>query len=442
VQSERFHISLRDALSTVQGGTATYMAGWGADPATAESPVIQISPHSRPGFLPFPNEQPNNYLVMYLADRRTAGFLEQVNASISRTPGGNLSNVYAKIDARVSSDQLRPAFQRACEHVLNLTLSTWQSGQGKAAGIEVDALSHQYIPLDKMGAGVANCVGLIVELLVSKGKLFLIEEPETELHPQALRGLLDLIADSARDQNNQFVISTHSNVVVRHLGSLADTVIHHIERLSPIHSNAHIVSNDPASRLELLRSLGYELSDFELYSAWLILEESSAEAIIRMFMLKWFAPKLVGRLQTIASHGTGDVEPRFADFARVFTFLHREPAFREMAWVICDGDQSGREIVEKLRSGFKDWPPEAFSYFDAVCFEHYYPAYFKAEVDRVLAIANRQQKRTAKRELVESVKKWLDANEDEGRKQLGISAAPVIARLKAIEDKIAPSAAV
>jgi predicted ATPase len=52
-----------------------------------------------------------------------------------------------------------------------------------------------------------------------------IEEPETDLHPRALHGLLDLIVQSAAEHNNQFVISTHSNIVVRHLGGLDDRII-------------------------------------------------------------------------------------------------------------------------------------------------------------------------------------------------------------------------
>jgi hypothetical protein len=35
------------------------------------------------------------------------------------------------------------------------------------------------------------------------------------------------------------------------------------------------------ARIGVLRRLGYELSDFDLWDGWLILEESSAEVIIR-----------------------------------------------------------------------------------------------------------------------------------------------------------------
>jgi len=63
-----------------------------------------------------------------------------------------------------------------------------------------------------MGEGLANIVALLSELAVNSGKLFLIEMPENDLHPQALKALLDLILESSK--RNQFIISTHSNIVV------------------------------------------------------------------------------------------------------------------------------------------------------------------------------------------------------------------------------------
>ena len=41
-----------------------------------------------------------------------------------------------------------------------------------------------------MGEGVANIVGLLVDLCLAENKLFLIEEPENDIHPKALKGLL------------------------------------------------------------------------------------------------------------------------------------------------------------------------------------------------------------------------------------------------------------
>jgi len=61
------------------------------------------------------------------------------------------------------------------------------------AGLDLDTVLEEHIPIYQLGAGVAHGVALIVELLRARNKLFLIEELETELHPAALRMLMKLI---------------------------------------------------------------------------------------------------------------------------------------------------------------------------------------------------------------------------------------------------------
>jgi predicted ATPase len=74
------------------------------------------------------------------------------------------------------------------------------------------------ILLEKMGDGVSGALRIVTELADSVGKLFLIEEPENDLHPDALRALLEFVAGSVPD--NQFIVTTHSDLVLRHLGSI------------------------------------------------------------------------------------------------------------------------------------------------------------------------------------------------------------------------------
>jgi hypothetical protein len=57
-----------------------------------------------------------------------------------------------------------------------------------------------------MGEGIPHLLGLINDLCLAENKLFLIEEPENDIHPKALKRLLDLIIQ--KSQSNQFVIST------------------------------------------------------------------------------------------------------------------------------------------------------------------------------------------------------------------------------------------
>ncbi len=115
-----------------------------------------------------------------------------------------------------------------------------------------------------------NVLGLVVDLCVAEGKLFLIEEPENDIHPRALKALMKFICEAA--EKNQFIITTHSNIVAKYLGARPDTKFFHVvvgysNRIPT--SKIKEVSNSPDERLGVLESLGYELGDLELWAAWL-----------------------------------------------------------------------------------------------------------------------------------------------------------------------------
>jgi predicted ATPase len=390
-------------------------------------------------FAHFPNTQPRNLIVTYMTDRRGGGFTESVNASNAHSIGSNFQALVAKIDRCYGSPTLRPAYEAACVDVLGFVITTWATANGKMAGLEIDPIGQQYIPIGRMGAGVASALALIVELLVSRDKLFLIEELENDMHPGALRMLLGLIERGA-ELGNQFVISTHSNVMVRHLGSISGTKLWEVRGIPdriPPESIVEEVSGEPAVRRALLESLGYDLIDYDLYSAWLILEESSAERIIREFLVRWFVPTLTGRLRTVAAQGASDVDVRFSDLHRLFTFIHLEPMYVNRAWVLCDGDAAGLKAVAALHIKFGSWPKERFATFGQPDFERYYPAEFRDDVASVLAVADRQARRLAKGRLLNRVVDWLLEDEARGRAALEQSATEIIDHLRKINRRLA-----
>ena len=287
-----------------------------------------------------------------------------------------------------------------------------------------------------MGEGVPNIVALLADLALSEGKLILIEEPENDLHPQALKALLDLIVESSK--SNQFVVSTHSNIVVRHLAAAVNSRLYNITsvfgKLPPI-ATIRAVEPTVDARLEVLRELGYSFSDFDLWDGWLILEESSAERIIRDYLIPWFAPKLA-RVRTLAVGGVSQVGPTFDDFHRLVLFTHLEEAYRDAAWVRVDGDSAGSEIITRLQGRYPSWKSDRFGCFSKAQFEQYYPAEFAEQTKEVFVHADKQARRKAKQQLLDNVRAWLDADEQRGRKALEQSAAEVISDLRLIESQL------
>jgi len=381
-----------------------------------------------------PNAEPDHFVVPYLSKRKTAGYHEDVRDQYARQISNDLTYLAAKL-SRLSNSSFpgNEQYVRACREILGFVVTAVPSVGGQRAGVYLD--DRQTLFIDQMGEGVPNIVGLLADLTLAEGKLFLIEEPENDLHPRALKALLDLILESAK--TNQFVISTHSNIVVRHLASAPHSRLFNISAtratFPPVASIAQVESTVSA-RLEVLRDLGYAFADFDLWDGWMILEESSAERIIRDYLIPWFCPKLA-RIRTVAVGGTGNVEPTFEDFQRMVRFTHLEQAYAGAVWVRVDGDSSGQGVVATLRTRYPTWAPDRFQHYSQPQFEHYYPEPF-AQSAELLAIANKQAKRAAKTALLNEVRAWLDADAMRGRVALEISAAEILQDLRVMEQQL------
>lgn len=392
----------------------------------------------RTGEMRLPAAEPHHFIVPFFSKRKTAYFQEDIREQNVVQIASEMTNLAAKL-SRLANPQF-PAYKQysnACEAILGFVVTAIPSPNGQRPGVYLPDLST--VPIDQMGEGVPNIVALLCSLAVSKKKLFLIEEPENDLHPVALKALLDLVIASS--EHNQFVISTHSNIVVSHLCAQANS--HLLEVTSergvlPTLATIASVPQTPAARIKVLHDLGYAFSDYHLWDGWLLLEESSAERIIRDYLIPWFAP-ILRRVKTVAAGGVDAVEPLFADFHRLALFTHLQPAYAGRTWVRVDGDDAGRKVIERLRERFSSFGADAFSCWSEEQFEHFYPSTFSAAVTNALSLVDKQARRTAKRELLVEVVNWIDADQDRAREAFAESAHPVIEELRAIERSLVPT---
>jgi ABC-type transport system involved in cytochrome c biogenesis ATPase subunit len=388
------------------------------------------------GVQQLPNREPDHYIVPYLSRRKTAIYNEDVKEDHALTIRDDLSFLAAKL-SRLSNPTFpeHESYRTTCKAILGFMVTAIPSGNGQRAGVYCS--DGKTIFIDQMGEGVPNIVGLLANLALSQNKLFLIEEPENDLHPKALKALLDLIIE--KSESNQFVVSTHSNIVVRHLAAISRSKLYHIKTTDESHlppkTIIRFVEPTAEARLEVLQELGYSLSDFDLWDGWLILEESSAELIIRDYLIPWFAPSLT-RIRSLSVRGIDQIESTFEDFNRLVRFTHLEEVYRNVAWVRVDGDTRGIAIIERLKSCYPNWNKTQFGYFAKTQFEYYYPEEFTAEIAKALAQTDKQIRRQAKKHLLENVCAWLDSDQNRGREALEQSASEIIEDLRFIETQI------
>jgi len=388
-------------------------------------------------FRPLPSREPDNLIFPVLSGRRVQFHQGQISRDQSLTvypQDNNLVSRLLPLTASTFPEAVR--FRKLCQDVLGLNLTVLLGeSTNQSIGLQVDR--YQSITLEAMGAGVSGALSLLLGLSGATGKLFIIEEPEDDLHPHALKALLDAIADASVD--NQFLISTHSSVVLAKLGAVPGSVILHVKISDGLPAESSFTPVRSASeRIGILQDLGYGLADLDLGEGWLIFEESSAERIVRQWLIPWFAPGL-RRLRTLAARGTSRVKPLMDDFREMFLFAHLEPVYQGRAWVIVDGDASGLELIQKLRAEFVGWPQDRFRHWTSETFENYYPATFADHVAQALATTGRRERKDAKERLLLEILSWIEQNEDRARAEFEASAAEVIEVLRQIEQQLASS---
>lgn len=203
-----------------------------------------------------PAQIPNNFIFPVLAGRRQALHSEQIRREQALTVNAMDNNLVSRMSL-LSNAAIPEArrFRELCELVLgtSLELILVENGMqqvGFRVGLSTD------IPLDAMGSGVSAALSLLVSLSIAKDHVFLVEEPENDLHPKALKALLEQIMGSP----NQFIVSTHSNVVLSKLGSVAGQWFYTSQRdRSALPFPSFVSSRPPRIESECFKILGMSL---------------------------------------------------------------------------------------------------------------------------------------------------------------------------------------
>lgn len=398
---------------------------------TTDSSTLNIVGHG--SINPLSNIWPENFIIPYLAKRKVAGYSEAIHLSELQQVTGTLHNLYAKID-NISNPQFQPAhseYIEACSQILGFQVSASSSPNGKKAAYIIR--NSEQIVLENMGEGIASLLGLIVDLCTAENKIFIIEEPENDLHPTALKGLLSLIAK--KSENNQFFISTHSNIVAKQLGAESRTKIFNIQTSyeDKIPTSWIYPIETSEERAAALEELGYEMIDFDLWSLWLFLEEASAEKIIRDYLIPWHFNEKAKKIKTFSSSGISKIESKFEEFNKLFVYLHLTPVYKNKAFVLIDSGENEENIIKRLKETYvkRGWNEACFQQFSKHDFEAYYPERFQKEAQDALALP-RKEKKAAKEALLAKVVQWIDQDETAAKTEFSQSAAEVIEKLKSI----------
>ena len=96
------------------------------------------------------------------------------------------------------------------------------------------------VSIADVGYGMSQLLPLIVQSLSGEGRIILVEQPETHIHPALQARLGTLLSESAKERHHQFIIETHSeHLILRLLREIRKG------RLSPCDVSVLYVSRGP-----------------------------------------------------------------------------------------------------------------------------------------------------------------------------------------------------
>jgi energy-coupling factor transporter ATP-binding protein EcfA2 len=161
------------------------------------------------------------------------------------------------------------------------------------------------VPIDQVGTGIFNAIAILYVVLTSRTQhIILLEEPNSYLHPRALKELLAILAEAG--PQHQFFITTHSSDVLRNVPASTVTLLEH---------NGITTSAKQTREKDLflfrtgLLDLGIKLTDLHGCDRVLWVEGETEEYIFPKILTKYF-PDVAQGIAVLKVHGTGDFESK------------------------------------------------------------------------------------------------------------------------------------
>jgi AAA15 family ATPase/GTPase len=200
--------------------------------------------------------------------------------------------------------------------------------------------------LSQLGTGVSQLVMLLSFLYLNKDRSLnvFIEEPEGNLHPEAVIQFVKIIKENF--QNHRFFITTHSSILIDQIDE--DWTVHRVVRKGNQSSSVYPCS-EVIQKYELLDQLGIKASQL-LQSNIIIWIEGPSD---RIYINKW--------IKDLTPSGTELIEGRHYSFLMyggsnltsfdILTESEKIDIFStsRYAIVVCDSDKSKQDDSYKMR---------------------------------------------------------------------------------------------
>lgn len=276
----------------------------------------------------------------------------------------NASNLAEVLNLLMSSNRMR--FERFLRHVRTVFQHITEISAPPIGNNHVRVMVSSVpgeserddlaVPLSESGTGVGQVLSILYVVVTSdKPKVIIIDEPQSFLHPGAVRKLLEVLREYPQ---HQYIITTHSPTAIAETGAEFLIQVRRNEGESVIET----ISADNTSALRgFLADVGASLSDVFGADNVLWVEGKTEELCFPMIIRKLNQTPLLG-LQIVAVQNTGDLEGKLA--SRVFDVYNQLTSANTLlppaiAFILDPEGKSPREKeeIDKRSSSLVCWLP-------------------------------------------------------------------------------------
>jgi AAA domain, putative AbiEii toxin, Type IV TA system len=192
---------------------------------------------------------------------------------------------------------------------------------------------------------------LYVALTAQTTRFILLEEPNSFLHPRALRELLAILAEIG--EKHQFFVTTHSSDVLRTINASTVTLLEHDGQQTK-------ATQTDGSKLSSLRSglidLGVRLTDLHGCDRVLWVEGETEEAVFPL-LLRHFMPEQAQGIAILPLHSTGDFESKKfkpSKVAEIYKTLSESSFLAPpMVGIALDSEQRKQSEIDQIEKDCK-----------------------------------------------------------------------------------------
>jgi len=268
------------------------------------------------------------------------------------------------------------------------------------------------VSLSESGTGIGQVLAILYVVVTSDSpKVIIIDEPQSFLHPGAVRKLLEVLREYPQ---HQYIITTHSPTAVAATG--AESLIQ--VRRDGYESVIDSISARNANDLRLfLADVGASLSDVFGADKVLWVEGKTEEMCFPILIRKLNQTPLLG-LQIVAVQNTGDLEGKLA--SRVFDIYNRLTSAHTLlppaiAFILDREGKSKRAMEEINRKSSNQvcWLPRRM-------YENYL-----LDPESIVRVINEDDTQREAEITIQDVEDWIDLHAtDPEYFDLGTPAAP------------------